>query len=119
MQPFPTKEQLDKLSNDTLKHEDQMNKSDCDYMLNLISKILNESLNSNNSRRTIFEDIDSDKINNWSNMKMLECKFGKNNQSVEKILESYGVEFDVCKKTMSKPFMEYNKLHKKITIYPK
>jgi hypothetical protein len=119
MQTFPTKEQLDKLSNDILKNEEQMNKSDCDYMMSLMSKILNESLNSNKLRRSIYEDIDSNKINNWSNMKMSECKFGKNNQSVEKVLESHGVEFDVCTSTTAKPFMEYNKLRKKIIIFPK
>lgn len=118
MASFPSKEQLEKLSIDVKLHQEQIVKSDCDYMWSLMAETFSQALKSTTSPYE-HTDIDKNKINDWSNMKMVDCKFGPTNQPIENVLASSGIELYICKYSNNKPFMTYDKLRKTLTIYPK
>jgi hypothetical protein len=119
MSSFPSKEQLEKLSNDTKLYQEQMVKTDCDYMLSLMAETFSKALKSKKSELMTHTEIDVNKVSNWSNIRMGACKFGPTNEPIEKVLASSGVELFVTNLSNIKPFMSYDKLRKTFYVHPR
>lgn len=119
MNTFPSKDQIEKLSSDAKKYQEQTDSADCEYMRELMAETFAHALKSDKSKFFSHTDIDTDKINNWINMRMTNCRFGSANEPVEKILEPLGVKLLVNNYSTSNPFMSYNKLDKTFYIYPR
>lgn len=119
MASFPSKEQLNNLATEVKLHLEQTHKSDCEYMHNLMVETFTNTLKSKKSDYYSHTDIDLDKISNWSNIKMPNCKFGSFTEPIENVLASSGVEFRISNYSSYKPFMTYDKLNKTLTIHPK
>ena len=119
MTSFPTKEQLNNLTTEVKLHLAQAHKSDCEYMHSLMVETFTNALKSKSSDNYSHTDINPDKISNWVNMKMPNCKFGPAHEPIENVLAFSGVELRVSNYSSHKPFMTYDKLNKTLTIHPK
>ena len=119
MNQFPTKEQINKMAIESNKYQDKTNKADCEYMWSLMCETFDKASKSDPGKFYSHTEIDTSKINNWFNTRMLECKFGAANEPVENILEPLGVKLMVSDFSTSKPFMSYHKLDKTFYIHPR
>ena len=119
MNQFPTKEQINKMASESKKYQDKTDKADCEYMWSLMCETFDQAYKSDPAKFYSHTEIDKDKINNWFNIRMTNCKFGVANEPVENILEPLGVKLIVNNYSTTKPFMSYNKLDKTFYIHPR
>jgi hypothetical protein len=116
MDRLPSLDVINKLSNDCKLNEEKNNKSDCEYMMNLIVETFDKAKKSN-STIIVSTNINESKLYNVLNSKMTNCKFGPNNESINTILKSKDVNISYIKNYYNDGFcISYDKLSKKLFI---
>ena len=96
MDRLPSIDVINKLSNDYKLNQEKNNKSDCEYMMNLIVETFDKAKESN-SNVIVSISINESKLYNVLNSKMSNCKFGPNNESITTILKSRDVNISYIK----------------------
>ncbi len=112
---MPSKEELEKGRIDYKINEDQKLKNDCEYMMNLLNKTLNESLNIG-ERKYIVNKVDKHKIHDYSNITLKNCL--QYEKYIEELKER-DVQFKVVKTYSDDPDVTYNRDTKELMIFTK
>jgi hypothetical protein len=115
MDRLPSLDEINKLTNDYKLNQEKLNKSDCEYMMNLIVETFDKAKKLK-SDEIVSTNINEKKLYNISNTRMKNCKFGPNNESIDAILKSKGVDLLYTKYYYNIPGITYNKLTKVVVI---
>jgi hypothetical protein len=94
-------------------NEDQKLKSDCEYMMDLLNKTLQDSLNKKD-RKWIVNQIDLNKIHDYENITLKKCI--QYEKYIEELKER-DVKFKVVKTSSDKPDITYNRETKELMVF--
>ncbi len=110
---MPGKEELEKARLEYKLNEDQKLKNDCEYMMNLLNKTLNDSINAG-ERKYIVNKIDKSKINDYNNITIKKCL------QYEKYMEELNerdVKLKIVKTSSEDCEVTYNRESKELMIF--
>ncbi len=110
---MPSKEELEKARLEYKLNEDQKLKNDCEYMMNLLNKTLNDSIDAG-ERKYIINKIDKSKINDYNNITIKKCL------QYEKYMEELNerdVKLKIVKTSSEDCDVTYNRESKELMIF--
>jgi hypothetical protein len=110
---LPSKEELEQSRLDYKLNEDQKLKSDCEYMMDLLNKTLQDSLNKKD-RKWIVNYIDLNKIHDYENITLKKCI--QYEKYIEELKER-DVKFKVVKTSNEKPDVSFNRETKELMVF--
>ncbi len=110
---LPSKEELEQSRLDYKLNEDQKLKSDCEYMMDLLNKTLQDSLNKKD-RKWIVNQIDLNKIHDYNNITLKKCI--QYEKYIEELKER-DVKFKVVKTSSENPDVSFNRETKELMVF--
>ncbi len=107
---MPNREHLDSKRDELIMIRNEKKNSDCQYMFNLLNKMMRKSLRSDLSYN--FQKINLNRISDFSNIDIKNCD---GYVKYQKDLEERGVKIEFHKNSLD-PYVSYDSVDKNITI---